>query len=200
MAFIHSIRYYPPQPALQPFVSSYMIAFQQLDPSDPLLIRPTPVFPEQSLYFHPHHPNHPMRFSADGEKFNNAPQSNIIGPYTRSTILHTGRQELIIRVILRAGALHRLMQMPLHELHNIAFDATNGFGNEIRAINDQLAQQTGHDKMLSIIENFLLQKASIAKERLPIDRAFEQIQAAPNRYSIEQLADMACVSLRQFER
>ncbi|MDB5243212.1 MAG: hypothetical protein JWP57_3837 [Spirosoma sp.] len=174
-----------------------MIAHLQLASTDPFLTRLLPAFPRQYLFFQPHAS---FRFSAPGEALQGGPKELVVGPFTQPMLLSVAPQQLTIQVSLQPGALYRLMKFPLHELHNVPFDASNGFGQEISQVNEQLAQQTEHPKMLAIIENFLLRKANRAKDPLPIDRLFHQVLTTPDRYSVDQLADLSCLSIRQFER
>jgi AraC-like DNA-binding protein len=56
------------------------------------------------------------------------------------------------------------------------------------------------EQMFKLVEAFLLKKVQNIKEPLPIDHTFSLLIAAPDRSNIAQLANLACVSLRQFER
>jgi AraC-like DNA-binding protein len=88
----------------------------------------------------------------------------------------------------------------LHEILNQPLDAVHTFSNEINEVNEKLGEEFSFDKMINIVENFLVKKVTLAKEALPIDRIFRLLLAAPGAFNIDKLARMSCLSVRQFER
>jgi AraC-like DNA-binding protein len=108
--------------------------------------------------------------------------------------------QLTILVDLLPGVLHRLSHLPLHEILNNPLDGINGFGNEIKRLNEQLSEAKTQEQMIQLIEAFLLKKVQKAKESLPIDHTFNLLITSPDQYTIDKLATMSCVSFRQFER
>lgn len=191
------VRYYAPQPMLSSLVNGYVICYLHLPQDAPAHIIPLPAFPQQYLFFYP----------LDQLYFSDAKGSAIpsykelvVGPYTERINISLSGRQLTIRVDLKPGVLHRLLHLPLHEIRNLPFDGADGFGADIRNVNQQLAESKTHQQMLRAIESFLLKKAARAKEVLPIDKAFHHVLAFPQQYTIDQLADQACLSLRQVER
>ncbi|MBD0280221.1 MAG: AraC family transcriptional regulator [Flavisolibacter sp.] len=108
--------------------------------------------------------------------------------------------QLVFIVNLAPGALYRLIHLPLHEILNQPLDGINGFGSEIKQVNEQLSEAKTTEEMIHLVEAFLLKKLQKAKEALPVDQAFMLLIASPAQYTMEQLASISCVSLRQLER
>ena len=186
------IRSFLPSKPLQDFVSHYTLA----DPCQNF-VRLQPAFPQQYLIFFPHNA---QQFSTDGNSYLPLPNELLVGPFTQPVFLTIDPFQFTIIVTLHPGALHRLIGMPLHEIMNLPLEGVNGFGNEIRKINEQLANDKTHGQKIKRIEDFLLKRIQKAKDTLPIDHTLSLISRDPTGYSIDQLADLSCVSLRQFER
>ncbi|HEY0356556.1 MAG TPA: helix-turn-helix domain-containing protein, partial [Flavisolibacter sp.] len=81
-----------------------------------------------------------------------------------------------------------------------SYDAIDLFGDEMRIINEKLPEAKSFDEIKNIIETFLLQKAKTVRDLLPFDLAMLQLVKHHGNISMEQLATLSCLSLRQFER
>jgi AraC-like DNA-binding protein len=189
-----AIRVFPACPALQNLVSSYTVA--SITGSE-TLVRTQPDYPQHYLVFYPYEP---QLHSSDGNSFQQLSKELVIGPYTKPVYLLCCPFQLSILVSLLPGALHRLTRLPLQEILNQPLDGINGFGSEMRRVNERLSDMKTVEQMIQVIEAFLLKKVQNVKESLPIDHIFNLLLTAPNQYSIAQLANLSCVSLRQFER
>ena len=188
------IQLYKPGPALQGFVKDYSVGYHA---SNQPLLRCQPAFPQQYLIFYPYSP---QQYSNDGKSFELLPRQLLIGPITHPVYLSITHAQLVFIVNLLPGALHRLTHLPLHEILNQPLDGIDGLGNEIKPVNEQLSEAKTIAQMIEVIERFLLSRLRKAKELLPIDEAFKLLFADPTQYSIEQLASISCLSLRQVER
>jgi AraC-like DNA-binding protein len=187
------IRVYQPCPALQNFVSSYTVAYST---GNQTLVRRQPAFPQQYLIFYPNAPQH---YSSDGNSFQQLSKALLIA-FTKPVYLTISPLQLSIIVFLHPGALHRLSHLPLHEILNLPLDGTDGFGSEMKRVNEQLSEAKTQEQMIRLIEVFLLKKVQKVREMLPVDHTFRLLLTAPNQYSIDQVARISCVSLRQLER
>jgi AraC-like DNA-binding protein len=194
MNFQPVIQLYKPSPALQGFVKDYSVGYHASKQS---LLRCQPAFAQQYLIFYPYSP---QQYSNDGKSFELLPRQLLIGPITHPVYLHITHAQLVFIVNLLPGALHRLTHLPLHEILNQPLDGIDGLGNEIKQVNERLSEAKTIGQMIQVVEIFLLKKLQKAKETLPIDHAFNLLFDAPTQYSLEQLASISCVSLRQFER
>lgn len=189
-----TIRVYQPCDALRNYVTSYTAAYLI---SNRPVVRLQPAYPKQYLIFYP---SNPQQVSIDGYKYEFLPQELIIGPFTQPVRMLINPFQLTIIVNLLPGILHRLSHLPLYEIVNCPLDGVNGFGNEIKRLNEQLSESETQEKMIELIEAFLLKKILKAKESLPIDYTFNLLITSPEQYSIDYLAKISCVSFRQFER
>ncbi len=188
------IRNFQPCPALRNFVSCYIVI--DLNCNEPA-VRLQPAFPQQYLIFYP---LFAQQYSTNGNIYNQLPQELLVGPFTQPVYLSLSPMQITILVNLHPGALHRLINLPMHEILNQPFEGINGFGNEIRKVNARLSEAKTPEQMIHLIEAFLLKKLDKAKDPLPIDHTFNLLIASPQQYTIDQMAGMACVSVRQFER
>jgi AraC-like DNA-binding protein len=188
------VRTYQPCPALRNYAKGYTALNVSCD--DPI-VRVQPAFPQEFLIFYPHDP---QKYSYDGKQYAQLPQELLIGGFTQPVYLLQAQLQTMILVSLFSGTLHRLVYVPMHEIANQPTEGINGFGNEIRKINEQLSDCILPEQMIGIIENFLIRKLKKLKNALPIDQVFKLLVNSPHQYSIDQLASMACVSLRTFER
>ena len=184
---------YQPCAALQDYVRSYTIAYMV---SKQTMIMRQPAFPHHYLIFYPKEGQY---YSNDGNSFHRL-SKELIAAFTKPVYLTISPLQITIIVTLIPGSLHRLTRMPLYEITNRPLDGVNGFGNELRGVNDQLSDAKTQQNMIQIIEKFLLKKIEAAKEMIPIDHAFKLLINSPGQYSIEQVASISCVSLRQLER
>jgi len=188
---IHTIQ---PCPALRGFVNSYTVIYLSCD--EPF-VRIQPAFASEYLIFYP---LAPQKYSDDGKTFDRLPQELLIGPFTQPVYLLQVPNQIMVFVNLFPGSLHRFIHLPMHEIRNQPTEAVNCFGNEIKRINEQLVDTDSAQEMIELIEKFLIGKLSKVKDALPIDQVFKLLINSPEQHSIDQLADLACVSFRQFER
>jgi transcriptional regulator GlxA family with amidase domain len=81
-----------------------------------------------------------------------------------------------------------------------SYDAADVFGPEMRELNERLAEAPHFDAIRDLVEQFLLRKVRALKSALPFDRAMQELVRLHGNIPIEQVASLACLSLRQFER
>ena len=88
----------------------------------------------------------------------------------------------------------------MNEMMDGHYDAIDVLGPEIRIVNERLQEAVSFDAIRDVIENFLLKKLSGIKQALPFDRAMLEMLRLNGNVPIEQIASLACLSMRQFER
>jgi AraC-like DNA-binding protein len=187
-------RAYKPCAALQSVVSSYIVANNAYRETITMI---QPAFPTQYLIFYPYRP---QSYSLDAKSFHSLSRELFVGPFTKPVYLISEPSEPLIIVRLHPGYLHRLSRIPMYEVLNKPIDGTDGLSTEIKRVNERLSYTKTQEQMIELIEAFLLKRIETAKETLPIDHTFKLVIADPNRHSIDQLADLSCVSVRQYER
>ena len=187
-----------PRPELQHFVSRIMINHFQSDAGTPRPTIPFPPQPEHSLYFYPY--NRTLcRNYADGS-LNVMPHSILVGPQLSRVDLTMGYNMLVVLVGFQPGGLHRLLRLPMKEMLDLPVDSTLLLGREIEQVTEQLNCAPGVEKMVEIVEQYLLKKVKDLKDTLPLDRVLTAMLQQKNPVNVDQLAKQACVSTRQLER
>lgn len=192
------VRLYHPHPALQSIVKRLSLFRYEFDSIQPRFVNPFPPQPEQCLYFYPYHKVHCYNYA--NQFSGELPHSTVIGPQLSRVDISLGHNMLIIYVGFHPGGLHRLLGIPMYELMNQAFDSTLILGKEIDEINEQLNESGDFDTMMSIVQNYLLRKARSLKRSLPLDQVLLDISSKRKPLHVDQLAQEACVSIRQLER
>ncbi len=146
-----------PHPALQAFVKEYMLLHFRYDPAKPPLVKPFPPLPEHGLEFFPKG----LVTSVDPRTgiAKKEPGVAIFGqPVSRVNFLMPPEEYLMIRVIFHVGGLYRLLRVPLCEFTDLKVDAESVIGQEVRAINDRLANTANYTGMMEIVECYLMSK------------------------------------------
>lgn len=161
------------------------------------VICPFPPTPQNCIYFYI---NDPVQTElVDNPGFTTKPASIVVGPQLKRINLALGKHHLMVCVAFHPGGLHRLLGIPLTELM-YDIDSVTLFGNEINSINEQLKEVSNWNQLKNIVETFLLKKSKALKDRLPFDLSMIELVKMDGNLSIEKVASLACLSLRQFER
>ncbi|MEO6539615.1 MAG: helix-turn-helix domain-containing protein, partial [Ferruginibacter sp.] len=105
-----------------------------------------------------------------------------------------------VRVGFHPGGLYRMLGIPMIQMVDESYDATAVFGNELQEVNNRLQEAGSFDEIHGVIEKFLLQKLSALKRALPFDKAMLELLRLNGNVTVEKIASLACLSLRQFER
>jgi AraC-like DNA-binding protein len=189
---------YIPHAALQEFVISIIVIDAVSPDGVDEVITPYPPTPHQSIIFYC---DHPIKMQKEGWKhFDLQPSTVVVGPmYTRVNLIVRKRLKAV-RVDFHPGGLYRLLGIPMTHLFDEGFNALDIFGTEINEINQQLLDEGDNDTTKCIVENFLLGKCNHLKTTLPFDLAIREILRFDGNITIEKVASLACLSLRQFER
>ena len=175
-----------------------MVVHVEIDPTAAPVITPYPPAPQNSLFFYI---NDRIKVQQDGaSNFILQPRSVIVGPQVTRVMLDINRSHKAVRVGFHPGGLYRLLGISMSEMIDASYDAADVFGNEMNEVNTKLQEAKTFDDIHIVIENFLLQKLSALKRALPFDRAMLELLRLNGNVSIEQLASLSCLSLRQFER
>jgi AraC-like DNA-binding protein len=191
-------KFYIPHPALQEFVLDIGTVDITLPEEIEQVTTPYPPTPHQSLMFYGD--DRISTQKADWDHFELQPPVLIVGPqYTRVNILVTRRLK-VVRVDFRPGGLHRLLGIPMSILFDDSFNAYDIFGPEMQLINEQLLNTADDEVRKSIVEGFLLAKRKQLKLSCPFDAAIRVLIQTGGNISMEQLASLACLSLRQLDR
>ncbi len=194
------VKIYTPHIALQEYVLNILTIDAQLPKGMENVVTPYPPSPFQSLIFYC---NNPVSAGpASSEIFQLQPITVLTGPQYSRINVKVHKQIKSVRVDFLPGALHRLLGVPMDELFNMGFDAVDLFGASMRQLNEQLQDVTDMYNAKILIENFLLYRINsfTTKALLPFDPAMQVLLKAAGDMSIKQVASLACLSIKQFER
>lgn len=123
----------------------------------------------------------------------------IIGPQITPFKLLAQESHKAVSVIFQPGGLNRLLGIPMAELFDNGFCGREIIGREIDELVGKCHDITSLDDLERIVQHYFLQKLSSLKEELPIDTALQYLLTNYNA-NIDQIAGMACMSIRTFER
>lgn len=192
------ITHYIPHPGLRSFVSNITLIRYQLDASAPRITNPFPPQPQNCLFFYPFDSVNCYNYSKDIKS--ELPKSILVGPQLPRIDLTMGFNMLVIIVGFQPGGMHRLLRIPMQELLGQPFDATLILGKDIKEINEKLNDTKDYDKMICIIQNYLLAQAKKLKPGLPLELVLIEMKHSNNYLNVDQLAKRACIGVRQLER
>ena len=153
---------------------------------------------EQNLYFYPHEPI--VAFQTATSAPESVPFSIVTGPKVKPVKLKFGRDYLMIKVQFYPTGLYRLLGKPMQPLINIGMDARE-YLDDLEPLYRLLQKEATYEMMVECINQYLSDK--ISKRVLPeepIDIVARQMLDPTLKYSLEDWAAKACLSLRQFER
>nr|WP_052273301.1 helix-turn-helix domain-containing protein [Flavihumibacter solisilvae] len=133
-------------------------------------------------------------------RFEEQPLAVVIGPQVSRVNIKVHSQLSAIRVDFLPGGMYRMLGIPMHELFDGGFDASLFFGAEMSRLNEQLRHTSNLEEGKGIVEKFLLNKATCLKQTLPFDSAMQILLNNNGNVTIDKIASLSCLSLKQFER
>lgn len=86
------------------------------------------------------------------------------------------------------------------ELLNEHCDAELFFGTEVRTVSERLALAKTPSAMIAIAEQFLLSKCKQLTVKSSIDTIASYLLSDPTSFSLDSMAQQACLSTKQFYR
>jgi AraC-like DNA-binding protein len=192
-------QYIAPSPVLQEFVRDYLIAHFVFDKNRDIPFKPYSPKPEQTITFLPRGKltvNNPLTGETQA-----APGISICGQQVSRYNFYLAPEYLMFRVHFHPGALYRLLRIPLSEFTDYWFDAESVIGREILDVNDQLANCMNYAQMLTVVEDYLINKIKKVKaDTHPLDKVASCLFTNPSRFSLDWLAKQSCLCPRQFNR
>ncbi|RTQ51734.1 AraC family transcriptional regulator [Hymenobacter gummosus] len=188
--------FFLPHPLLRPAVSHIMTVDVHLPGPAYGRSAPFPPTPQHSLNFYP---GDATRSRSGQQAYTELPACVIIGPQTTKVDLAMGAHHRFVTVGFQPGGLFRLLRLPLPELLDYPLDAALVLGRDIQQVTEQL-RETQHPLALkNIVETYLLRKLALQTVS-PLERSLRLMLQPGPADSIEHMAALSCLSLRQFER
>jgi AraC-like DNA-binding protein len=188
-----------PSPQLEEFVEVYHLRHFVFSTNKNVPFKPYPPRPEQCIAFYPRGAE--LTELVPGGVQIKKPRSVITGQFTNRINRYTTNEFMILIVVFKPGALHRLTGMSFQTLMNNHVDLESVFPTETRQVNERLSSSNEYAEMILIIEAYLLKMAkNIKVESRPADQVLMLVGNKPQKYSLDWLAREACLSPRQLER
>lgn len=108
---------------------------------------------------------------------------------------------LMFVVHFQPGALSKFLRLPLTGIVDERIDAEAILNPEIHQVHEQASNAACYQSILQIVEEYLWKRINRLKTDFqPIDKVAQIISEKPCAFSIEKMADLACLSISQFER
>jgi len=132
------------------------------------------------------------------------PGAVVTGPKFKPVGLLFGKDHLMIKVAFHPTGTYRLLGIDMQQTINAGIDAVTIWGDDVSELMVELqalGTQNAYDAMAGKAISFIEQRfdASCRAEE-PIDQVAIDMLDPSLRYSLEEWASRACLSLRQFER
>jgi AraC-like DNA-binding protein len=192
-------RYIQPSPHLRNYVRDYVLAHLVVDSNNAVPNKPFPAKPEEGFIFY-------IRsfLIASNTKLKTTERRTgiqVVGQQVYRQNFQFSHEYIMFNVQFQPGALFKLLGIPMTELLNRNIDAELLFGQEIRDINDQLANTFTYDGIFQIVEAFLWKKIQKIKGNIhPMDKIGQMMLENPYHFNLDHVAGQACLSPSQFER
>lgn len=141
-----------------------------------------------------------LKSKKSGENnFNTVTSCTLMGAQITPFKLMVQESHKTVSVIFQPGGLNRFLNIPVTELFDNGYSAREVVGREIEELLDKSHNTITLSELDSIVQSYFLRKLSQVKEPLPIDFALQHLLVNYNT-SMDKIAGMACMSIRNFER
>jgi AraC-like DNA-binding protein len=188
-----------PSPSLQEYVRKHQIIRFKFGVGEVVPFKAYSPRPEHCLVFYLRDLQHVGY--RDSLKLQIHPKCTLNGQHTVVTNRYTGHDFWALQIVLQPSALFRLTSIPSYELTNTFIDAEAVWGKDIRAAHEQMCNTEDIEQIISIAEVFLEKIVRQSKRNLhSVDAVSSVILYQYKPISIDQLANQACLSPRQFHR
>ena len=187
-----------PSPELKEFVRNYTVIHLMFESSEAVPSKHRAPKAEQKIVFY-------VKGSVElydiyAGDASSPPAVSIFTHQLDRKILRVTPEFFAIVVYLEPGALYRLLRFPMTEFIEQYFDAEVFFGSEIQRVWEQLVDAKNVAAMIAIIERFLLARCTCGLGKASVDVIANNVLRDPTFFSLDRLADDACLSKKQFYR
>lgn len=136
----------------------------------------------------------------DGKMFERQPHCVVVGPQLTPVEIELAKDHRAVMIGFQPGGLFRFLGIPMTEMYDNGIDGIHILDKDIRNLIDDL-QETEQPELINVkVQLWLMEKVQNACELLPLDRALRKLQEEGDRYTMDDVARNACLSLRQFQR
>lgn len=125
--------------------------------------------------------------------------TTIIPPQLGKTEMK-GRTMKAIMVRFRSGSFFRLFKIPMPLFNNDCYNARDVLHKDFNGLYESILNAESLSDKIRLVESFLLAKVATATPYLPVDYAFEKLLQSNGNIPINDIASIACMSIRQLQR
>ncbi|MGN6420786.1 MAG: helix-turn-helix domain-containing protein [Pseudobacter sp.] len=125
--------------------------------------------------------------------------TTIIPPQLGKTELK-GKTLKSIIVKFRSGSFFRLFKVPMSLFNNDCYNARDVLHKEFADLFERIVNAESLVEKIKQVEIFLLTCAANASPYLPVDYAFEKLLHSNGNVAVNDIASIACMSMRQLQR
>ena len=184
---------------LRDFIKDYLLIHFDFSNTETTPVKPYPACPKQGIIFYIKGAvvaSNPQTGTSEKRA-----QTIVFGQPISRQNLHLPKDYLAISVRFQPGALFKLLGVPMTKLLQKNEDAELIMGQEIKLLNEQLANTTSYNEMLDLIEQFLWKKIRQLKNNIhPMDKIGQLLVDHPQSFTLDKIAKEACLSASQLER
>src|SRR5262245_27810247 len=157
-----TIRKILPSPAFREYIRHFEL--RELVVKGRVGVRPLPARPAQLLIFHLADRSGSQLLNHRSGETVTTPPAGVIGPQTFRAMdaLWKGKFR-DFAVSFQPSGFHRLFGLPMKELTDHVYEASEVMGSEVRVLHEQLHQLTSLNEMARVTEGFLLRRLGVAQ-------------------------------------
>jgi AraC-like DNA-binding protein len=186
-----------PSKILRQYIDSYHI-MESDSPVDFLPQHRVYTYGKIVLVFHY---DNPSRFQKRNELPYIEPRTVVCGQQTGYYDLALAGKTGMIFVIFRPFGAAMFFRMPTIEIKNDNVALENIISNEALEIEDRLLTAKSNRKRIKMVEEFLLKSlVHNCRDDKQISSAFAAVNTFGGKITVRELAEIACLSQRQFDR
>lgn len=186
-----------PSPLLRPYIENYVVV-ETSDPSE--YHSKQRVYPRGCIDLVFHY-GRPFFFQKRNESSVLEPRSVVCGQQVSFYDLCPAGKTGMILVMFRSCGAGMFFKVPMIEIagQNVAFEYL--VGKEADELEDKILNASQNPECIQIIEDFLIkQLIQNHHDHNQVKAAFHKMSQRNGQISIKQLAETACLSVKQFER
>lgn len=189
---------YDPHPYLQPLINMVLVKGVVPWEGSSKKVYSYPPTPVHCIIFYLNSPIKAKKLGSD--TFERQPVCVVVGPQLTPVEIELSHDHRAVMIGFQPGGLFRFLGIPMTEMFDDGIDGFQILDKDIHSLIDDLRETELPDLINAKVQAWLLKKIQNTHDLLPFDRALRKLQKEGNRYSIEDVAHDACLSLRQFQR
>jgi len=195
---MNTVRLFHPHPVLKPLIK--MVLVKKVAPWNDN---------SRKIYSYPPTPVHciilylggPVRAKKQGEDyFSRQPECVIVGPQITPVELELKKNHRAVMIGFQPGGLFRFLGIPMKEMFDDGIDGFHILDRGINNLIDELRETQHPEEVNAKVQTYLLHKTERVRELQPLDKALKKLYITGNNYTMDLVAQDACLSLRQFQR